>query len=199
MAKSAGNKVVKETQPIIAFATPAAFRRWLKAHHAAHPGIWLQIAKKGSGIASVTYAEALDEALCHGWIDGQKQSHDAATFLQKFTRRGPRSTWSKINVGHIARLAAAGRMHPAGQAMVDAAKADGRWAQAYASPSAAEMPADFLARLAQHRRAQAFFASLNAANRFAIYFRLSTAKRPETRVRRLDKILGMLKRGEKFH
>ncbi|AOS44260.1 hypothetical protein Verru16b_01321 [Lacunisphaera limnophila] len=167
-------KTTKPELPILAFASPAAFRRWLKANHGTHPGIWLQIAKKDSGIASVTYAEALDEALCYGWIDGQKQSHDQQTFLQKFTRRGPRSTWSKINVGHVARLTQAGRMQPAGQAMVDAAQADGRWTQAYASSRAAEMPADFLAQLAPHARAKAFFESLNAANRYAIYYRQET-------------------------
>lgn len=189
----------KPELPILAFATPAAFRRWLQANHAAHPGLWLQIAKKDSGLTSVTYAEALDEALCHGWIDGQKQAHDAKTFLQKFTRRGPRSTWSQINVGHIARLSQAGRMHPAGEAAVAAAQADGRWAQAYASSRTAEMPADLLALLAKHTRARAFFATLNAANRYAIFFRLATAKKPETRARRLAQIFTMLKRGEKFH
>lgn len=192
-------KPAKPEQPVIAFASASAFRRWLKANHAAHHGIWMRIAKKDSGLASVTYAEALDEALCHGWIDGQKQSHDATAWLQKFTRRGPRSVWSQINVGHVGRLTREGRTQPAGQAAVDAAKADGRWAQAYGSSRAAEMPADFLAALAKHAKAQAFFGTLNKANRYAIFFHLTTAKKPETRARRLAKFLAMLKRGEKLH
>ncbi len=197
--KMTATKAVKPEQPIIAFASASAFRRWLRANHAAHYGIWMRIAKKDSGLASVTYAEALDEALCHGWIDGQKQSYDATAWLQKFTRRGPRSVWSKINVRHVARLASEGRMQPAGQATVDAAKADGRWAQAYGSSRDAEMPADFLAALAKHAKAQAFFETLNKANRYAIFFHLTTAKKPETRASRLAKFIAMLKRGEKLH
>jgi uncharacterized protein YdeI (YjbR/CyaY-like superfamily) len=186
-------------QPITPFVTAAAFRRWLKANHAAHPGIWMQIAKKDSGIASISYAEALDEALCYGWIDGQKKSFDANHWLQKFTRRGARSVWSKINIGHIERLTNEGRMHPAGQAAVDAAKADGRWEQAYQSSTNAEVPADFIAAISQHTQAKAFFDTLNKANRYAIYFRLTTAKKPETRARRFDQLLGMMQRGEKLH
>lgn len=189
----------KPAQPIVAFASASAFRRWLKTNHTAHPGIWMQIAKKDSGLASITYAEALDEALCHGWIDGQKKSHDAASWLQKFTRRGVRSVWSRINVGHIERLTSEGRMQPAGQAAVEAAKADGRWEQAYHSSSAAEMPADFLAAIAQHAKASAFFQTLNKANRYAIFFHLTTAKKPETRARRLAKFVAMMQRGERLH
>ncbi len=159
----------------------------------------MQIAKKDSGLASITYAEALDEVLCHGWIDGQKKSHDATSWLQKFTRRGARSVWSRINVGHIERLTRDGRMQPAGQAAVEAAKADGRWAQAYHSSSAAEMPADFLAAIAKHAKASAFFQTLNKANRYAIFFHLTTAKKPETRARRLAKFVAMMQRGEKLH
>lgn len=159
----------------------------------------MQIAKKDSGLASITYAEALDEALCHGWIDGQKKSHDAASWLQKFTRRGARSVWSRINVGHIERLTREGRMQPAGHAAVDAAKADGRWEQAYHSSSAAEMPADFLAAIAKHAKASAFFQTLNKANRYAIFFHLTTAKKPETRARRLAKFVEMMQRGERLH
>ena len=192
-------KSAKPEQPILAFATPAALRRWLRANQATHPGFWLKIAKKGNPRASVTYAEALDEALCHGWIDGQKQAHDERWFLQKFTRRGPRSVWSKINQGHIARLTREGRMHPAGHAAVSAAKADGRWAQAYDSPGAAQLPADFLAAVAAEPAAAAFLATLNQANRFSFYYRLTSAKKPETRVRRFALLLAMLRRGEKFH
>ena len=196
---AASIKPAKPEQPVIAFASPAAFRRWLKANHSTHQGIWLQIAKKGSGHASITYAEALDEALCFGWIDGQKLGHDDQWFRQKFTRRGPRSVWSKINVGHIARLTAEGRMHAAGHAVVEAAKADGRWAQAYASSRTAEIPEDFLAALAPYAAARAFFETLNRANRYAIFYRLVSAKKPETRARRLAALVAMMKRGEKIH
>ena len=186
-------------QPIIAFSSAAVFRRWLTKNHVEHPGIWMQIAKKDSGIASVTYAEALDEALCLGWIDGQKKRLDEAAWLQKFTKRGVRSLWSKVNVGHIERLTREGRMQPAGQAAVDAAKADGRWDAAYHSASKAELPADFLAALAKHKKAEAFFATLNQSNRYAIYFRITTAKKPETRAKRIADFVAMLKREEKLH
>lgn len=164
-----------------------------------HPGIWLKIAKKASGIASVTYVEALDEALCYGWIDGQRRSYDEMTFLQKFTRRGPRCVWSKINTGHIERLVREGQMQPAGLAAVDAAKADGRWAKAYPSSRSAEVPADFLTALGKHKKALAFFETLNKANRFAISYRLNDAKKPETRKRRLKQFVEMMKRSEKLH
>ena len=186
-------------QPITPFASAAAFRRWLKANHAGHPGIWLKLAKKNSGIPSISYAEALDEALCYGWIDGQKKSFDDRHWLQKFTKRGPRSVWSKVNISHIERLTAAGRMQPAGLAAVEAAKADGRWEQAYHSSTSAEVPADFVAAVYQHVEARAFYESLNKANRYAIYFRLTTAKKPETRARRFALLLGMMKRGERLH
>jgi uncharacterized protein YdeI (YjbR/CyaY-like superfamily) len=185
-------------QPILAFATAAEFRKWLTRNHADHPGIWLKIAKKASGIASVTYAQALDEALCHGWIDGQKQAFDEAFFLQKFTRRGARSVWSKINVGHVARLEKEGRMKPAGRAAVDAAKADGRWAAAYAGSGTATMPQDFLDALAQEPAAKAFFDTLTNTQRYAFFFRITTAKKPETRSKRNAEFVAQLKRGEKL-
>ena len=184
---------------ILPFANAAAFRRWLKSNHATHDGIWMQLAKKDSGIPSITYAEALDEALCYGWIDGQKKTHDTQYWLQRFTRRGARSVWSQINIGHIERLTREGRMQSAGQAAVDAAKADGRWEQAYHSSRNHELPEDFLAAVSKDKRAQAFFDTLNKANRYAIYFRLATAKKPETRARRFEQLLEMLKRGEKLH
>ena len=186
-------------KPIIPFASAAAFRRWLKTNHAAHPGIWMKLAKKATGIASITYAEALDDALCYGWIDGQAKKFDEKHWLQKFTRRGPRSVWSRVNIGNVARLTAAGRMQPAGQAAVDAAKADGRWEQAYDSSASAEIPADFLAAVEKDAKAKAFLATLNKANRYAIYYRLTTAKKPETRARRFEQLLAMLKRAEKLH
>ena len=189
----------KPEQPILAFASAAEFRRWLSKHHAEHPGIWLKIAKKSSGIASVSYAQALDEALCLGWIDGQKKAFDESFFLQKFTRRGKRSIWSQINVGHIARLEKAGRMKPAGVTAVDAAKTDGRWDAAYQSFSSAQMPDDFLAALALEPDAHAFFLGLNKSQRFGFFFRITTAKKPETRSKRIAEFVAMLKRGETLH
>jgi uncharacterized protein YdeI (YjbR/CyaY-like superfamily) len=186
-------------QPIMTFTTAAEFRQWLTVHHADHPGIWLKIAKKASGIPSVTYAEALDEALCVGWIDGQKKTFDETAFLQKFTKRGKRSVWSKINVGHVGRLEKEGRMKPAGFAPVEAAKADGRWEAAYSGSSTAEMPEDFLAALEDEPDAKAFFTTLNKTQRYGFFFRISTAKKPETRSKRIAGFVAMLKRGEKLH
>jgi uncharacterized protein YdeI (YjbR/CyaY-like superfamily) len=185
-------------QPILAFATAAEFRQWLTQNHASHPGVWIKIARKASGIPTVTYAEALDEALCLGWIDGQKKAFDETAFLQKFTRRGKRSIWSKINVEHVARLEKEGRMKPAGLAAVDAAKADGRWEAAYHGSGAAEMPEDFLTALAQEPDAQAFFETLNKTQRYAFFFRITTAKKAETRGKRIADFVAMLKRGEKL-
>jgi uncharacterized protein YdeI (YjbR/CyaY-like superfamily) len=184
---------------ILSFRTPAEFRKWLAANHRQTEGIWLRIFKKDSGERSINYAEALDEALCYGWIDGQKQSHDDASWRQKFTPRRAKSGWSKINTRHADRLMKAGRMKAAGQAQIDAAKKDGRWAAAYDSPSAATFPEDFLAALGKSKKAQAFFESLNKANRYAIAYRLQTAKKPETRQRRMEMILAMLTKGQAFH
>jgi uncharacterized protein YdeI (YjbR/CyaY-like superfamily) len=186
-------------QPIIAFATAAEFRQWLTRHHSDHPGIWLKIAKKASGIPTVTYAEALDEALCFGWIDGQKKAFDETAFLQKFTKRSKRSLWSKINAGHVARLEKEGRMKPAGLAAVAAAKADGRWEAAYHSFSTAEMPADFLTALEREPDAKGFFITLSKTQRYSFFFRITTAKKPETRRKRITEFVAMLKRGEKLH
>ncbi len=184
---------------ILSFRSSSEFRKWLAANHRQSDGIWLRIFKKESGEASVTYAEALDEALCFGWIDGQKQRHDDSSWRQKFTPRRPKSGWSKINTQHAERLIQAGRMKPAGQAAIDAAKKDGRWTSAYDSPSKATIPEDFLAALHKNKKATAFFESLNKANRYAIAYRLQTAKKPETRQRRMELILAMLARGEAFH
>lgn len=183
--------------PILSFPDPSGWRTWLEANHAGPSGVWLRIAKKASGIPSVTYAEALDEALCYGWIDGQKRSHDESTFLQRFSPRGPRSTWSKINVGKVAALEEAGKMRPAGQKAVEAAKADGRWEAAYDGARTIAVPADLLEGLTP--KAVKFFEGLNGANRYAVLFRLQTAKKPETRARRLEKIRDMLEKGETFH
>jgi uncharacterized protein YdeI (YjbR/CyaY-like superfamily) len=185
--------------PIVLFADRAAFRAWLSAHHASQAGLWLRIAKAASPLQSVTYAEALDVALCFGWIDGQKQRHDMESFLQKFTPRQKRSPWSKRNREHVERLIAAGEMHPAGLAAVAAAKADGRWDRAYDSPGTATVPDDFRAALDEHPKASAFFETLTSANRYAILYRIQTAVKPETRARRIAEFVAMLQRREALH
>ncbi|WP_457281140.1 YdeI/OmpD-associated family protein [Polaromonas sp. P5_D5] len=176
-----------------------AFTKWLAKHHASSAGVWLQIAKKDSGIASITHAQALEAALCHGWIDGQRNSMDAQYFLQKFTPRRARSTWSKVNCAKALALIESGDMQPAGLAEVERAKADGRWDAAYDAQSKMAVPDDLAALLAKSAKAKAFFESLDSRNRFAILFRLQTAKKAETRERRLVKFADMLKRGEKIH
>lgn len=184
---------------IIAFEDAPAFREWLDEHHSSTNGVWLKLYKKASGIASVTYAEALDEALCYGWIDGQKKSYDEVSFLQKFTPRRVRSMWSKRNIEHIERLTAAGLMAPSGLAEMQRAQADGRWQAAYDASSNMVVPDDFMAELQKHPKAEAFFATLNKTNLYAIVWRLQTAKTEVTRKRRQDKILAMLQAGQKFH
>ena len=189
----------KSGLPVLPFASPATFRAWLEEHHATSKGIWLKIAKKGSGVPTVTYAEALDEALCYGWIDGQKGALDETYFLQRFTPRGTRSKWSKINVDKADALAAAGRMRAAGRAEVEKAKADGRWEAAYDPQSKATVPADFQAALDASPEAARFFATLTGANRYAVLYRIHEAKKPETRAKRIEKFVGMLERGETVH
>ncbi len=184
---------------MVTFPTQSEFRKWLAVNHKKSDGIWLRIYKKDSGVETVTYAEALDEALCFGWIDGLKQKHDELSWRQRFTPRRARSGWSKINTRHAERLIAAGRMKPAGQAEIDAAKKDGRWEAAYDSQGKATFPEGFLAALHKHKKALAFFESLSKGNRYAISYRLQTAKRPETKAKRMKMILEMLKKGEKFH
>ncbi len=188
-----------DDKPIVSFPDVAAFRKWLGLHHADHLGVWVRYFKKASGHQTIIHLEAVQEALCWGWIDGQARPHDDVSWLVKFTPRGRRSIWSQVNIGHVERLTAAGRMQPAGLAAVEAAKADGRWAAAYASTSTFVMPEDFLSALASKPRALAFYESLTQTNRYAIYFRLHTAKRPETRAKRLQDFLAMLERGEKLH
>ena len=185
--------------PIVLFADRAAFRAWLSAHHASERGLWLRIAKAAAPLRSVTYAEALDVALCFGWIDGQKRSYDAESFLQKFTPRQKRSPWSKRNREHVERLGAAGEMHAAGLAAVEAARADGRWDRAYDSPGAATVPADLQAALDAQPEARAFFETLKGANRYAILYRIQTAVKPETRARRIAEFVAMLQRRETLH
>jgi len=184
---------------VLSFRSASDFRKWLAVNYRKSTGIWLRIYKKSSGESSISYAEALDEALCYGWIDGQKQPHDEGSWRQRFTPRRAMSGWSKRNTEHAARLIAAKRMKAAGQAEIDAAKKDGRWTAAYDSSSKAAVPDDFLAALRKDKKALACFESLNKANTYAIAYRLQTAKKPETRARRLKMILGMMERGEKFH
>lgn len=189
----------KEDLPIIAFQTPAEWENWLAENQSQPAGIWLRIFKKSSGKTSITYAEALDEALCYGWIDGQKKKYDDESWLQKFTPRRKRSIWSKINTQHVERLTQAGKMKPAGLAEIEAAKADGRWQQAYDSHRNMTVPEDFLRELEKNPKAKAFFETLNKTNVYSIAFRLQTAKRAETREKRMRVILDMLSKGEKFH
>jgi uncharacterized protein YdeI (YjbR/CyaY-like superfamily) len=181
------------------FASASQFRAWLKKHHATSQGVWLRLAKKGAALKSLNYAEALDEALCYGWIDAQKKAYDDQSWLQRFGPRKPRSGWSKINVGHMERLLAAGRVQPAGRQAYESAKADGRLAQAYDSPKNAQPPADFLRALDALPAAKAFYETLNRANIYAIVYRLQTAKTPATRARRMTLILAKLTRGERLH
>jgi uncharacterized protein YdeI (YjbR/CyaY-like superfamily) len=185
--------------PILLFASPAELEAWLEENHVAAEGVWLKIAKKGSGVASVTYAEALELALCFGWIDSQKRGFDERHFLQRFTPRRPRGKWSRINREKAEGLIEGGAMRPTGLAEVEAAKADGRWEAAYAGQRTAEVPADLQRELDENEAAREFFAGLDSANRYAILYRLEEAKRPETRERRLRKFVGMLERGERIH
>jgi uncharacterized protein YdeI (YjbR/CyaY-like superfamily) len=186
-------------QPRLAFASREAWAEWLAKHHATSSGLWLKLAKKGSGIDSVSYQEALDVALCHGWIDGQKDKLDDRWFLQRFTPRRPRSKWSKINCDKATRLIAQGEMRTAGLREVEKAKADGRWAAAYDGQRAATVPDDLRRELEQNPEAAEFFATLDSANRYAILYRLQEAKKPETRARRLAKFVAMLGERQKIH
>jgi uncharacterized protein YdeI (YjbR/CyaY-like superfamily) len=185
--------------PVISFESAGAWDDWLAENHESSSGISMRIFKVAARTQSITYREALEIALCYGWIDGFKKKYDERSWLQKFTPRSARGVWSKVNTQHAERLIAAGRMKPVGLAQVEAAKRDGRWDRAYAPPSAAEVPEDFLAELEKHPAAKAFFATLNKRNTFPIYYRLHSAKRPETRRRRMQEILAMMERGEKFY
>jgi uncharacterized protein YdeI (YjbR/CyaY-like superfamily) len=189
----------KDGKPILDFASQAEWEAWLDTEHSRSDGVWLRFAKKGSGVASVVYAEALDVALCYGWIDSQVARYDGRFYLQKFTPRRSRSTWSRINREKIEALTKEGRMKPAGLEQVELAKSDGRWDAAYASPATAKVPDDLQAALDASPTAAEFFATLTQANRYAILYRLEDAKRPETRARRLETFVGMLERGETFH
>lgn len=185
--------------PILSFEDQAAFEAWLSAEGKSSGGLWLRLFKKGSGIAGVSKPEAIDAALCQGWIDGQLDKYDEQSWLVRFTPRKPRSKWSEVNARRAEELAAAGRIRPAGLAEMEAAKADGRWAAAYAPQSRAEVPEDLQAALDSNPKAAAFFATLKGANRYAVLYRIGAAKRPETRARKIGEFVAMLERGETVH
>jgi uncharacterized protein YdeI (YjbR/CyaY-like superfamily) len=185
--------------PVILFEDQDGWATWLAANHAASPGLWLRIAKKAAGITSLSYDEALEVALCYGWIDGQKKSYDDGSWLQKFTRRGAKSIWSKINREKVQALIERGRMQPAGHAEIERAKQDGRWDAAYDSQRVAAVPDDLQVALDGNPAARAFFATLNSRNRYAILFRIQTAKKPETRAKRIEQFVRMLAQHETLY
>lgn len=181
------------------FETAAQWKKWLATHHATSAGVRLRLAKKDSSERSVSYAEAVEEALCQGWIDGRKKADDDSFWLQRFTPRSPRSVWSKINRDKAMTLVKEKRMRPAGKAQIDRAKKDGRWEAAYDGARTSAIPPDLKAALDADRHAAAFFETLDGANRYAILWRLQTAKKAETRERRLAQFVAMLARHEKIH
>ena len=184
--------------PVLPFDNKKKWAIWLAKQHDKSKGVWLKLAKKDSGIASVTYQEALDVALCYGWIDGQKGSFDEQYWLQKFTPRGPKSIWSKINTEKAENLIASGEMKPAGLKAIEAAKQDGRWAAAYSSQKNISVPEDFQAALDKNKKAKGFFGTLKSAERYSFLFRIQTAKKIETRAKRIQQFVEMLERNEKL-
>jgi uncharacterized protein YdeI (YjbR/CyaY-like superfamily) len=185
------------TDDTLTFPDGAAWRTWLAAHHDDSAGVWLVTARKGA--PGISRDEALEEALCHGWIDGQARSRDESSYLQRYTPRRARSPWSQRNVKIVERLTEEGRMHPAGLAEVERAKADGRWDAAYAGPATIEVPADLEAALKAVPEAQAMFERLTSQNRYAVLYRIGSAKRPETRQKRIETFVAMLARGETIY
>lgn len=190
---------MNSTPELLRFATQHAFEAWLRKNHAASDGVWLLIAKAGAEESTLTYPQAVEAALCHGWIDGQKKALDASHWLQRFTPRRARSLWSKTNRAKADALIESGRMQPSGLAEIDRAKADGRWDTAYDGARTAVVPHDLLAALDARPEARSFFARLDGANRYAVLWRVQTARRPETRARRIETLVEMLARGEKIH
>jgi uncharacterized protein YdeI (YjbR/CyaY-like superfamily) len=190
---------VEQDLPVVSFASRDEWEAWLARRGESSSGVWLKLAKKGSGNRTVTYAEALDVALCYGWIDGRKGKLDDHYWLQRFTPRAPRSKWSKINCGRAAELIERGEMKLAGLREIERAKADGRWSAAYESQRGASVPDDLRQELDRNERAREFFATLDAANRYAILYRIQDARRPETRARRIEKFVAMLTAHEKIH
>jgi uncharacterized protein YdeI (YjbR/CyaY-like superfamily) len=189
----------RDDLPILQFADRHAWARWLEDEHDASPGVWLKIAKKATGIATVTHPEALEEAICYGWIDGQRAPHDESFFLQRFTPRSKRSKWSQINRDKATSLIEQNRMKPAGLAQVEAAKADGRWEAAYAPQSSQAIPEDFRQALEENPAAYEFFKTLRGARRYSFLYRIQDAKRPETRARRIKEFVAMLAEGRTHH
>ena len=185
--------------PVLAFPDQAALEEWLDAEHATAPGLYVRLAKKGSGVPSVTYAELVESALCFGWIDGRSQRLDETSYLQRITPRRPRSVWSQKNVAAVEALIAAGRMRPAGLAAVEAAQADGRWDRAYAGPATITVPDDLAAALAAEPAAQQAFDGLDGRNRYAVLHRVATAATPQTRARRIAALVTMLAEGRRPH
>lgn len=185
--------------PILSFKNQKEFSSWLEKNHDKSDGIWLQLFKKASGVESITYAEAVEESLCYGWIDSLVNKLDEQSYIQKFTPRRAKSLWSKINIGHIERLTKEGRMKEAGLKEVERAKEDGRWQQAYDSPTHMKVPEDFIMEVNKMPKAKEFFETLNKSNKFYIAFQLHTAKKPETRERRIKKFMEMIERGEKLY
>jgi uncharacterized protein YdeI (YjbR/CyaY-like superfamily) len=184
--------------PTLPFANKKKWADWLARQYEKSPGVWLKIAKKDSGIPTVSYEEALDVALCHGWIDGQKKGFDDKYWLQKFTPRGAKSIWSKINTEKAERLIAGGQMKPAGLKAIEAAKLDGRWAAAYASQKNISIPEDFQAALDKNKKAKAFFSTLKSAERYSFLFRIQNTKKPETRARKIQEFVELLEMGQKL-
>ena len=193
------NNSIKTDLQIQFFETSDAWMKWLEKNHSDSRGVWLRFYKKNSGVSSVNYDLALDEALCFGWIDGQVKSFDEQSYLQRFTPRRVRSVWSKRNIENVMRLEQEGRMRPSGISEAEAAKADGRWNIAYDSPSGMTIPDDLMEALSKDSKSAEFFNNLNRANKYAITWRLQTAKNPETREKRMKAILEMLSKGRKFH
>jgi uncharacterized protein YdeI (YjbR/CyaY-like superfamily) len=190
---------VDANYPVLTFETQDEFEKWMEQNHATTPGVWLKFAKKGSGITTINHNISLDVALCYGWIDGQSKSLDETYYLQKFTPRGKKSLWSKINRENVTRLIKLKKMKPTGLLAIEAAKADGRWDAAYDSPKNMEIPSDFLKELKKDKKAYQFFLTLNKTNTYAIAWRLQTAKKPETRMNRMNVLIEMLKEGKKLH
>jgi uncharacterized protein YdeI (YjbR/CyaY-like superfamily) len=183
----------------LSFRTRAELELWLKENHDRQTELWVRMFKKGSGTPSIDWKESVLALLAWGWIDGQRRAHDEVSFLQRFTPRRAKSTWSKINREHAERLIAEGRMHPPGLAQVKAAESDGRWERAYAGSAEMEIPEDFLSALAKNALAKKYFATLDRRNLFTIYLRLATAKRPDTRQKRIAQMIAQLAAGEPFH
>lgn len=188
-----------QTIPILAFSTVREWRKWLSENHASSSGLWVKFSKKAAVVATITYDEALSEALCFGWIDGQLKTHDEGYYVRKFTPRGPKSVWSKRNVEKAEGLIGAGKMTEAGHAQIEKAKKDGRWEQAYDSPKNSTVPPDLRAALDANPKAQAAFDTLTRANSYAFIWRIQTARTPEKRKARIEQCIEMLVRGEVFH